>query len=150
MLTVPRHVHFIGICGAGMSAVAKLLKDAGSTVTGSDAGFYPPVSEYLTSEGLPCATPHAPENIPPDTDLVVIGKHAKLTPETNDEVRAAFARASAGELIVRSFPEVLNELTRDTTNIVVAGSHGKSTTTALVAWLLANSGKDPSYFIGAI
>jgi UDP-N-acetylmuramate: L-alanyl-gamma-D-glutamyl-meso-diaminopimelate ligase len=145
-----QNVHFIGICGAGMSAVAKLLKDAGCTVSGSDAGFYPPVSDFLKREGLPCATPHKPENIPPATEMVVIGKHAKLTPEANDEVRAAFDLAEAGRLTVCSFPDVLHELTSGTTNIVVAGSHGKSTTTAVVSWILRQSDRDPSYFIGAI
>ena len=54
-------VHFIGICGAGMSAVAKLLRDDGCLVSGSDAGFYPPVSTFLEQEGLPCLSPYAPE-----------------------------------------------------------------------------------------
>lgn len=143
-------VHFIGVCGAGMSAVAKLLRDSGWRVSGSDQGFYPPVSDFLTREGLPCATPHAPENIPADASLIVIGKHAKLTPEHNSEVKRAFELRAQGAARIASYPDILNELTKQTENIVVAGSYGKSTTTTLIAWTLAHSGADPSYFIGAI
>lgn len=143
-------VHFIGICGAGMSAVAKLMRDAGWAVSGSDAGFYPPVSTFLEQEGLPCKSPYAPENIPADCSLVVIGKHAKLTPEQNEEVRSAFERREQGQLEIASYPDVLQTLTQETHNIVVVGSYGKSTTTTLLAWSLAHAGADPSYFIGAI
>jgi UDP-N-acetylmuramate: L-alanyl-gamma-D-glutamyl-meso-diaminopimelate ligase len=146
----PQKAHFIGICGAGMSAVAKLLRDQGWEVSGSDAGFYPPVSDFLLSQNLDCRTPHDPSNIPPDVNLIVIGKHAKLTPEANSEVRAAFDLQEQGRAVIRSFPEVLHQLTEKTRNIVVAGSYGKSTTTALLSWMLQESGKDPSYFIGAI
>jgi UDP-N-acetylmuramate: L-alanyl-gamma-D-glutamyl-meso-diaminopimelate ligase len=145
-----QYVHFIGICGAGMSAVAKLLRDTGWHVSGSDASFYPPVSTFLEQENLPCATPYHPNNIPPTASLVVIGKHAKLTPEQNEEVRHAFARAQEGSLRVVSYPEVLETLTQQTENIVVVGSYGKSTTTALLAWVLHHAGADPTYFIGAI
>ncbi len=143
-------VHFIGICGAGMSAVAKLMQDDGWNVSGSDNGFYPPVSTFLEQEGLSCKTPYAPENIPPECALVVIGKHAKLTPEQNAEVKSAFERQAKGEVAIVSYPQVLNLLTQSTHNIVVVGSYGKSTTTTLLAWSLAHAGVDPSYFIGAI
>lgn len=143
-------VHFIGICGAGMSAVAKLLRDSEWQVSGSDQGFYPPVSDFLTQEGLPCVTPHAPENIPADTSLIVIGKHAKLTPEHNEEVRRAFELQAQGKARIASYPDILNLLTQKTENIVVTGSYGKSTTTTLIAWTLHHGATDPSYFIGAI
>ncbi len=145
-----RRAHFIGICGAGMSAVANLMRDSGWDVTGSDEGYYPPISDFLDREGLPCLTPHSATNIPKQVDLIVIGKHAKLTPETNDEVKEAFERRALGETEIKSFPEVLQSLTNTTRNIVVAGSYGKSTATALLAWMLRESGKDPSYFIGAV
>lgn len=145
-----QNVHFIGICGAGMSAVAKLLRDAGWQVSGSDASFYPPVSTFLEQENLPCTTPYHPDNIPSHTSLVVIGKHAKLTPEQNEEVRHAFALEQEGRLRVVSYPQILETLTQQTENIVVVGSYGKSTTTALLAWVLYHAGADPTYFIGAI
>ncbi len=138
--------HFIGICGAGMSAVAKLLKEKGWQVTGSDEGFYPPISLYLEENDLPCTPHYSANNIADDVDVIVIGKHAKLVPEENEEVAAAFASGKP----IKSFPEILNELTRDTKNFVVAGSFGKSTSVSLTAWALTYAGKDPSYFIGAV
>jgi UDP-N-acetylmuramate: L-alanyl-gamma-D-glutamyl-meso-diaminopimelate ligase len=138
--------HFIGICGAGMSAVAKLLKDSRVEISGSDEGFYPPVSDYLTHIGLPCIPHYAKDNIPADADFIVIGKHAKLIPEENVEVKAALLSGKP----IKSFPEVLSELTALTHNIVVAGSFGKSTCTSLIAWTLQSAGKDPSFFIGAV
>lgn len=141
-----KNAHFIGIAGKGMSAVALLLREDGWRITGSDEGFYPPVSEYLERAGIPFANGYRKENIPPEADLVVIGKNAKLVPESNEEVAAALASNKA----VKSFPDVLEELTRATDNIVVAGSYGKSTCTALLAWTLRAAGKDPSYFIGEV
>lgn len=141
-----RKAHFIGICGVGMSGVAKLLKDAGWDVSGSDSGFYPPASTLLKSYNISYENGYRKENIPVDVNIVVIGKNAKLTPENNEEVRAAFERG----ISMRSFPEILGELTKKTKNIVVAGSWGKSTCTALLSWCLLNAGKDPSYFVGAI
>ncbi len=138
--------HFIGIAGKGMSAVALLLRESGSEISGSDEGFYPPVSDYLAKAGIPFANGYKKENIPADADLIVIGKNAKLVAERNEEVAAAFASGKP----VKSFPDVLNELTAQTDNIIVAGSYGKSTCTALLAWCLMQVGKDPSYFIGEI
>lgn len=138
--------HFIGISGAGMSAVAKLLIEKGEEVTGSDEGFYPPISDYLIENKIPCTTPFSANNIPKDTDFIVIGKHAKLTPEENEEVKAAF---DSGKKIV-SFPQVLDLLTLDKENTVIVGSYGKSTCTSLLAWCMEINHKDPSYFIGAL
>ena len=142
--------HFIGICGAGMSAVAKLLKEQGWVVSGSDEGFYPPISNYLEANHLPCATPYAAKNIPSDVELIVIGKNAKLVPETNPEVAAAFQLNETKGIRIASFPEVLRELTAHTTNYVIAGSFGKSTCATLLAWTLIHAQKDPSYFLGAV
>lgn len=139
-------VHFIGIGGAGMSATAKLLKDLGVTVTGSDEAVYPPISDFLEQEKLPYHTPYKAENIPDDVDFIVIGKNAKLVPETNEEVRTAIA---SGKPIL-SFPEVLGQLAQEKEPVVVAGSYGKSTVTALLAHCLEHAERDPSYFIGAI
>jgi UDP-N-acetylmuramate: L-alanyl-gamma-D-glutamyl-meso-diaminopimelate ligase len=143
---IAKHVHFIGIAGAGMSAVAKLLRDGGSTVTGSDEGVYPPISDFLVAEGLPYVVGYKPENIPPEAEIVVIGKNAKLVPETNAEVRAAH---ESGKKIL-SFPEVLALLAEGRETAVVAGSYGKSTCAALLTHVLEQGGVDPSFFIGAI
>ena len=138
--------HFIGIAGKGMSATALLLRQMGVQITGSDEGFYPPVSDYLRNEKIPFAEGYRKENIPDDADVIVIGKNAKLQPESNEEVRAAMA---SGKL-VRSFADLLHDMTASSETIVAVGSYGKSTCTALLAWCLRSAGKDPSYFIGEI
>jgi UDP-N-acetylmuramate: L-alanyl-gamma-D-glutamyl-meso-diaminopimelate ligase len=150
------HVHFIGICGAGMSAVAKLCKDLDFEITGSDEGFYPPISDYLIANNISCFSPHKKENleikIQDETkypDIVVIGKHAKLVPETNEEVSFAFKLENEGKVKIKSFPQLLSELTESKENIVVAGSYGKSTCTTLLSWILEDGGVDAGYFIGA-
>lgn len=137
-----KKVHFIGICGTGMSAVAKLYLEMGWTVSGSDDAFYPPVSTYIESIGLKPSVGYRAENIPNDADLVIIGKNAKLVPESNAEVKRAFDDGYT----IKSFPEVLYEITKGRENIVVAGSYGKSTSTALMSWVLQTAGKDPGYF----
>lgn len=141
-----KNVHFIGIAGKGMSATALLLREAGWKISGSDAGFYPPVSDYLVRAGVHFNEGYAASNIPADVDLIVIGKNAKLVPETNEEVAAAFASGKP----IKSFPDVLSELTEGRNTIVVVGSYGKSTSTALLAWCLTEAEKDPSYFIGEV
>ncbi len=141
-----RHVHFIGICGKGMGALAVLLKDQGDIVTGSDEGFYEPMFSYLKDHGIDFKTPHSKDNIPEDTDIFVIGKHAKLTVEENEEVRTAFESGKP----ITTFPEMLGEISKGKENTVVVGSYGKSTCTALLAHILKESNKDPSFFIGAL
>ncbi len=150
------HVHFIGICGAGMSAVAKLCQDLGYKISGSDEGFYPPISDYLLANNIPCFKGHKKENLEIKSgneikypDIIVIGKHAKLIPETNEEVAHAFNLESEGKLKIKSFPQLLAELTTEKENIIVAGSYGKSTCTTLLSWILENGKLDPGYFIGA-
>jgi UDP-N-acetylmuramate: L-alanyl-gamma-D-glutamyl-meso-diaminopimelate ligase len=86
-----KKAHFIGIAGKGMSAVALLMREAGVTITGSDEGFYAPVSDYLAKANIDFFNGYKKENIPDDADVVVIGKNAKLTKESNEEVAAAFA-----------------------------------------------------------
>jgi UDP-N-acetylmuramate: L-alanyl-gamma-D-glutamyl-meso-diaminopimelate ligase len=135
-----------------MSAVAKLLMDAGVRVTGSDDEAYPPVTDFLAAEGIPYRRSYAAANLPADAGYFVIGKNAKLVPQTNAEVAAAYRTGKP----IYSFPEVLARLSRDRLPIVVAGSHGKSTSAALLAHCLASlpadeAGRgDPSFFIGAI
>ncbi len=141
-----KKAHFIGIAGKGMSATALLLREQGWEISGSDEGFYPPVSDYLAKANIPFANGYKKENIPADADVIVIGKNAKLVPESNEEVKAAFDSGKK----VASFPDIISQLTATTDNVVVAGSYGKSTCTALLAWCLKEAGKDPSYFVGEI
>ncbi|MEK7511151.1 MAG: Mur ligase family protein, partial [Patescibacteria group bacterium] len=140
-----KSVHIIGICGVGMSATALLLKEAGWEVTGSDAECYGPPKGILERGGINPILSYSPENISPYVDQFVIGRNAKLAPETNDEVRAAHEYGKP----IYSFPEVLGKLTEDRQNVVVAGSYGKSTTTSIIAHILRHSGVDAGYFVGA-
>lgn len=145
MLEGVKKVHFIGIGGVGMSATAKLLKERGVAVTGSDEEVYEPMLGYLKREAFTWA-PYKAENIAADVDLIVVGKNAKLTPETNAEVAAALASGKP----IASYPEVLAELSKEKEVVVVAGSYGKSTSTALLAHCLLETGLDPSYWIPAV
>src|SRR5215475_3519826 len=138
--------HFIGIAGKGMSATALLLRQMGVRITGSDEGFYPPVSDYLKNEKIPFAEGYRKGNIPGDADVIVIGKNAKLLPESNEEVRAAMESGKP----VRSFADLLHDMTANAETLVAVGSYGKSTCTALLAWCLKTANKDPSWFIGEI
>ena len=132
-----------------MSAVAIMLKNNGWRITGSDAGFFDPVASYLKQHNQELIEGHRAENIPADVDYIVIGKHAKLTAESNLEVAEAFRMQDAGLTEVVSFPELLSTLLHDTENHVVVGSYGKSTCAALMAHVLKEAGRDPSFFIGA-
>jgi UDP-N-acetylmuramate: L-alanyl-gamma-D-glutamyl-meso-diaminopimelate ligase len=144
-----KHIHFIGICGAGMAGIATMMTREGYIVTGSDEGFYDPIASYLMRNGFTLTPGYRPENIPKDADTIIIGKHAKLTPTENTEVAAAFALREQGGLRIFSFPELLEEITKERQRIVICGSYGKSTVSALVSWCLSEVQKDPGYFIGA-
>jgi UDP-N-acetylmuramate: L-alanyl-gamma-D-glutamyl-meso-diaminopimelate ligase len=137
-----RHIHLIAICGTGMAALARMLKAAGYRVTGSDANVYPPMSTLLEREGIPYRIGFRPENIEPDTDLVVIGNAVS---RTNPEVQSVLDRG----IPYRSFPQALAEFfLTNRTPIVIAGTHGKTTTSALMAWVLESAGLDPGFLIG--
>ena len=139
-------VYFIGICGKGMSGLAIMLKQKGFIVTGSDESFYDPVATLLKKNKIHFVTSYKKENIPSDADFIIIGKHAKLVPETNEEVKAAFVSG----ITIKSLPEAIGDLIKEKENTVVVGSFGKSTMTALVSFALSFTKRDPSYFIGAV
>jgi UDP-N-acetylmuramate: L-alanyl-gamma-D-glutamyl-meso-diaminopimelate ligase len=136
--------HFIGICGTAMGSVAAALRDRGITVTGSDESVYPPMSTFLESKGITLRAGYRPENIPEDAEVIVVGNAMK---RGNPEVEAVLNR----RLYYASLPEVLKELfLRGRHNLVVTGTHGKTTTTSLLAWILKVAKLDPSYMIGGI
>jgi UDP-N-acetylmuramate: L-alanyl-gamma-D-glutamyl-meso-diaminopimelate ligase len=137
-------VHLIGIGGTGMGAVAGLLIEAGHEVRGSDMAIYPPMSEQLAALGVPVMQPYDPANLSWGPDLVVVGNvHGK------DHVEVVAARAKGIELT--SFPAVLGErLIGESHAIVVTGTHGKTTTTSLIAHILIEAGRDPSLFVGGV
>src|SRR5437868_2683181 len=127
-----------------MGAVAAALRDRGFTVTGSDESVYPPMSTFLESKGIALHSGYRPENIPDDAEVIVIGNAMK---RGNPEVEAILNR----KLYYVSLPEVLKELfLRHRHNLVVTGTHGKTTTTSLLAWILIVAKLDPSYMIGGI
>ena len=140
-----RSAHVIGIGGVGMSATAKLLRDSGVRVSGSDEAVYPPISDVLREEKLDCRTPYDAANIPADVECFIIGKNAKLVPQSNSEVAAAFA---SGKPIL-SFAQALGLLSQGKETIIAAGSFGKTTSVSMLAHLLGEAGQDPSWMIGA-
>lgn len=146
LLNKQKKIHIIGVAGVGSSAIAVILQKLGHIVSGSDEGFYEPTTSYLKEHKIEIKSPYKKENIPFDVDLIIIGKHAKLNEKDNEEVNAALSQRHK----VRSFPQVLGEITKNRQNIVVAGSYGKSTCAAMMAWCLVQSGKKPGYFFGAI
>ncbi len=138
--------YFLGIAGAGMSALASILVSEGCAVAGSDDGVFPPVSTYLDALGVPYHVGFDPALIPPDVETAVIGSSAKLSLADNLEL-AELARRGVPLL---SFPEFLGRHTAGRDTVCVAGSFGKSSVTALLAVILSEAGGDPGYFIGAV
>ena len=137
-------IHMIGICGTGMGALAGLLLDDGHEVSGSDVRFDPPIGDVLRRSGARLLTGFDPAHLTTDIDLVVVGNVCR---STNPEA----VRATELGLRRASMPGTLEELflTR-TTNLVVAGTHGKTTTTSLAAHLLVALGRDPSLLVGGV
>ncbi|MBA3883035.1 MAG: UDP-N-acetylmuramate:L-alanyl-gamma-D-glutamyl-meso-diaminopimelate ligase [Chthoniobacterales bacterium] len=139
-----RSFHFLGICGTAMGSVAAALRERGFTVTGSDENIYPPMSTFLESRGVSLNAGYRPENIPADADVVIIGNAIK---RGNPEIEAVLNR----KLYYLSLPEILrNEFLRGRHNLVVTGTHGKTTTTAILTWIMIVAGFEPSYMIGGI
>lgn len=136
--------HFTGICGTAMGAVAAAMKQRGYTVTGSDEKVYPPMSDFLRDQGVSIREGFAASHIPPDTDVIVIGNAIS---RGNPEAEEALNR----KLLYHSLPEVMKEhFLRGKRNLVITGTHGKTTTSAILAWLLVDAGLDPGFMIGGI
>src|SRR6058998_1851405 len=140
----PRNFHFLGICGTAMASVAAAMQDRGFIVTGSDEQIYPPMSSFLEERGIALNNGYRAENIPKDTDVVVVGNAIE---RGNPEVEAVLNR----KLFYLSLPEVLkNYFLRGKHNLVVTGTHGKTTTTSLLTWIMEKAGRNPGYLIGGI
>ena len=140
-MMIPENVHLIGIGGTGLSAIARVLLERGCRVSGSDR-LLSPLAESLQAAGVRVLIGHRAENIL-GVDLVV---RSSAIPDDNVEVQAA--RAAGIPVLKRS--EFLGELIAEQSSIAVAGSHGKTTTTAMIAWMLSALGLDPSYIIGGV
>ena len=144
---LPEHIekiHIIGVCGTGMGSLAAMLKERGFVVRGSDAMAYPPMSTWLEDRGIEIMQPYAESNLDWGPDLVVVGNVCRAVyPD-------AVAMRERG-LPHLSFPETLRHFfMRDRRNLVVTGTHGKTTTTSMLAWILTATGRDPSFMVGGI
>ena len=127
-----------------MGNVAAALRERGCTVTGSDEKVYPPMSDFLRARGIPLTEPYRAENLPNDAEIVVVGNAIK---RGNPEVEAVLNR----KLYYLSLPEVLKEFfLRGRHNLVVTGTHGKTTTSALLTWMLTVGELEPGYVIGGL
>ncbi len=137
-------VHLSGVCGTAMASLAGLLRERGHEVTGSDQDVYPPMSTQLEALGIAVRSPYAEANVPEDADLVVIGNALS---RGNPEVEAALDRKQR----MTSLPALLaDEFIRGRRSVVVAGTHGKTTTTSLLAFLLDRAGQAPSFLVGGV
>ena len=139
-----RHIHFIAVCGTAMGALACMLKELGYHVTGSDQNVYPPMSEFLAAKGVQIFSGYRAEHLNPRPDLVVVGNAVS---KDNAEV---LAMQQAG-LAFCSMPQAINQFAAASKKqIVVTGTHGKTTTSSFIAWMLYDAGLEPSYLIGGI
>jgi UDP-N-acetylmuramate: L-alanyl-gamma-D-glutamyl-meso-diaminopimelate ligase len=139
-----KHIHLTACCGTGMGALACMLKELGYDITGSDQKVYPPMSEFLSQKGIRLMNGFSPQNLTPKPDLVVIGNAV-----TRDNPEAQ--QMIADELNYCSMPQAINHFfAADKKRLVVTGTHGKTTTSSILAWLLQTAGLDPSFMIGGI
>jgi UDP-N-acetylmuramate: L-alanyl-gamma-D-glutamyl-meso-diaminopimelate ligase len=139
-----KHIHLIGICGTAMASLAGMLKQRSFRVTGSDAAVYPPMSDFLEELGIPVAQPFDARNLEPAPDLIVVGNaisRGNVELEHILDQRIPFC----------SLPQLLyEEFLRGKEVLVVAGTHGKTTTTSMLAWIFHTAGMQPSFLIGGI
>jgi UDP-N-acetylmuramate: L-alanyl-gamma-D-glutamyl-meso-diaminopimelate ligase len=139
-----RTIHLIGVCGTAMATLAALLRSRGHDVRGSDQNVYPPMSDFLVAQGIPAMTGYDASHITPDIDLVVVGNAIS---RGNPELEAVLDR----KVRYCSLPEAIRDhFLWGARSIVLAGTHGKTTTTSLTGWLLTHGGLDPTVLVGGI
>ena len=144
-----KHIHLIGICGTAMASLAGMLREEGHRVTGSDTAAYPPMSLQLAAEGIPVLEPYAESNLAPHPDLVVVGNAIS---RGNPELELCLDR----RIPFTSMAAILHDeflATREP--LVVAGTHGKTTTTSMLAWIYQVAARTqpefaPSFLIGGV
>ena len=139
-----RHVHILGICGTFMGGVAVLARAAGFTVTGSDRNVYPPMSTQLEALGIRLIEGFDAAQLDPAPDMVVVGNvMTRGQPVVEALLESRLAYSSGPEWLAR-------EVLRDRSVLAVAGTHGKTTTASLLAWILEHAGLDPGFLIGGV
>ena len=137
-------IHFIGICGTAMGSVAAALQNRGYIVTGSDQNVYPPMSDFLIENGINVSVGHNENNIPDNVDLVIIGNAMS---RGNVEVESVLNR----KIPYTSLPELIKRyFLQGKRNIVITGTHGKTTTSSIIAHVLNDNGLNPNLMIGGI
>ena len=140
----PKRIHLIGVCGTAMATLAALLRSRGHHVRGSDQNMYPPMSEFLAAEQIETFSGYDGSHITADLDLVVVGNAIS---RGNAELEAVLER----KIRYCSLPEIIrDQFLWGAESVVVAGTHGKTTTTSLTAWLLAHGNLDPTVLVGGI
>src|SRR6201987_2232207 len=138
------HVHVIGIGGSAMAPLAGMLRESGYRVTGSDSGVYPPASTLLESLGISFFNSFDAAHVEPAPDLAVIGN---IIARGNPELEEVLDR----KIPYRSMPEILEEVfLPGRHSIVVSGTHGKTTTTAMLAWIFHSAGRQPTFLVGGV
>ncbi len=143
-MTLAKHVHIIGIGGSAMAPLAGMLRESGFRVTGSDSGVYPPASTLLDSLGIAYFPSFDAAHLTPAPDLVIVGN---IIARGNPELEETLER----KIPYRSMPEILEEVFLPKKHsIVVSGTHGKTTTTAMLAWIFHCSGKKPTFLVGGV
>src|SRR5450631_1365962 len=143
-MTRPLHFHLAGIGGAAMTPLAGMLAERGHHVTGSDAGVYPPASTLLQTLGIQWTNGFAESNLDPAPDIAVIGNALS---RGNPEVEAVLDR----KIPYRSLPQTLEEFfLPGHDSLVVTGTHGKTTTTSMLSWILHHAGRHPNFLIGGV
>lgn len=137
-------IHLMGICGTAMASLAGLLKDRGYEVSGSDLNPYPPMSTQIESLGIKILRPYKKENLHPTPDFVIVGN---VIPASNEEAQEMVRL----DLPFCSLPQAMGEvIIADRDSFVIAGTHGKTTTTSLMSWVAENCGLNPGFLIGGI
>jgi UDP-N-acetylmuramate: L-alanyl-gamma-D-glutamyl-meso-diaminopimelate ligase len=139
-----KRIHLIAVCGTGMGALAGMLKDLGYEVTGSDHKVYPPMSEFLSNKGIEIAEGFSAKNVSYGPDLVVVGNAvSKDNPEVvgMEQMGLEFC----------SMPQAVNRfIAAGKKQLIITGTHGKTTTSSILAWILYHAGLDPVFMIGGI
>ena len=139
-----QHLYFMGICGTAMGSVAAAFRDHGYKVTGSDAHVYDPMKSFLERRGIEILDGYKPENLPEDVDRFVVGNAQS---RGNPEVETLLNQRAH----IVSLPELLKEeILRKTHNYVVSGTHGKTTTSSLLTWILESAWLNPNFVIGGL
>jgi UDP-N-acetylmuramate: L-alanyl-gamma-D-glutamyl-meso-diaminopimelate ligase len=143
-LSERKKIFLIGICGTAMATLAALLKSRGHEVSGSDQNVYPPMSDFLVAQGIPALSGYDAAHVSGDVDLVIVGNAIS---RGNPELETVLER----KIRYCSLPEAIRDhFLWGSRSIVVAGTHGKTTTTSLTGWLLAHGGLDPTVLVGGI